>query len=115
MENLNRSTQRKELPRGSYKAVASMNTKIYLVIEYMAKAGEKGITQWDAIRIAKHTRLSALVHALRARGITIHSRDEMGKDGTRYTRYWFDSDVDTEKLLSSRRKKSAETEQGINA
>ena len=115
MENLNRSTQGKELPRGSYKAVASMNTKTYQVIEYMAQAGEKGITQWDAIRIAKYTRLSALIHALRARGITIHSREEAGEDGTRYTRYWFGSDVDTEKLLNSRRKKSAETKQGINA
>lgn len=81
----------------------------------MVQAGEKGITQWDAIRIAKYTRLSALIYALRARGITIHSREEIGEDGTRYTRYWLGDDVDTEKLLNSRRKKSAETTQGINA
>lgn len=81
----------------------------------MAFVGEKGITQWDAIRVAKHTRLSAVIYVLRARGITIHSRDEIGKDGTRYTRYWFGDDVDTKKLLNSLRKKSAETTQGINA
>lgn len=90
-------------------------TKIYLVAKYMAYAGEKGITQWDAIRIAKCTRLSAIIYVLRVRGITIHSRYEIGKDGTRYARYWFGDDVDTGKLLNSLRKKSAETEQGINA
>lgn len=90
-------------------------TKIYLVAKYMAHAGEKGITQWDAIRIAKHTRLSASIYDLRARGITIHSRDEVGEHGTRYTRYWFGDDVDTEKLLNSLRKKSANTAQGISA
>lgn len=91
------------------------DTKTYLILAYMAQAGEKGITQWDAIRIAKYTRLSALIYALRARGVTIHSRDEVGEDGARYTRYWFGDEVDTGMLINSRRKKSAETTQGINA
>lgn len=85
--------------------MGNKKTKTYLILEYMILMGVVGITQWDAIRIAKYTRLSALMHTLRAKGVTIHSREEMGEDGARYTRYWLGDDVDTGELLSCRRKK----------
>lgn len=48
----------------------------------------KSITSWEAIRLYRATRLSAIIFVLRKRGYEIHSIPEYNKEtGCNYARY----------------------------
>jgi hypothetical protein len=47
----------------------------------------KQITSWDAIKLFKATRLSAIIFNLRKKGYDINSVDTKGKDGIHFATY----------------------------
>ena len=60
--------------------------KTLKVLEHLLSG--KSITSWEAIKLYKATRLSAIIFDLRAKGYNIHSAKEYNETtGTNFARY----------------------------
>ncbi len=60
--------------------------KTLKVLEHLLSG--KSITSWEAIKLYKATRLSAIIFDLRAKGYNIHSEKEYNEvTGTNFARY----------------------------
>jgi outer membrane receptor for Fe3+-dicitrate len=70
-------------------------SKSEMVKDYLIQ--NKQITSWDAIKMFKATRLSAIIFNLRDKGYLIDSVDTKGRDGIRFSTYKLISEPKTKK------------------
>lgn len=61
-------------------------SKLEKVLDHLLSG--KSITSWEAIKLYRATRLSAIIYDLRAKGYNIHSEKEYNEvTGTNFARY----------------------------